>query len=121
MAKCLRNPVRERQWRERVMAWAKSVLYCRLELRERDEALSAWPVAAPASPWFVPLKVLHAASMIVEVRCPSGHVVTLPSGDASALSNLFGAWCLRYPGTGRGCHAEPRRGRTDTLFFPVAF
>ena len=110
MAKGQRNPVLERQWRERVAAWAKSGLtvrdYClghglretafhhwRRELRQRDT------VARPVSdrPKFVPVTVLPAATVSVEVRCPSGHVVVLTSCDVSSLSNLFAA--LASPAT----------------------
>ena len=106
MAKGQRNPVLERQWRERVAAWAKSGLtvrdFClrhgcretsfhhwRRELRQRNAASSSRPVPAPDRPTFVPVTVLPASTVSVEVRCPSGHVVTLPACDASVLSNLF--------------------------------
>ena len=107
MAKQFRDPSRERMWRERVSAWAASGLsirafcdqhlltettfqYWRRELRERD-ASSSRPPSSPSSsrPMFVPVTVLPAATLSVEVRCPSGHVVILPSCDSASLSNLF--------------------------------
>jgi transposase-like protein len=112
MAKGQRNLVLERQWRERVSAWTKSGLtvrdYClrhglretsfhhwRRELRQRDTATSSRPVSD--QPTFVPVTVLPAATMSVEVRCPSGHVVILPSCDVSSFSNLFAALASPAP------------------------
>ena len=106
MARSQRNPVLERQWRERVSSWTKSGLtvrefclrhgvtatsfhYWRRELRQRDAASSSRPV--PDRPRFVPVTVLPAATLSVEVRCPSGHLVTLPVCDTSVLANLFAA------------------------------
>ena len=108
MDKAHRNPVLERQWRDRVAAWATSGLtvrdfclrrgltetsfhYWRRELRQRDGSTSPRSVAGSSRPTFVPVTVLPAATLSVEVRCPSGHVVTLPSCDAASLSNLFAA------------------------------
>lgn len=110
MAKGSRNPVRERQWRERVAAWAASGAtirdYCRRqglretsfhhwrrELRRRDAAASSPPVTAPAPgrPRFVPVTVVPAATAAVEVRCPSGHVVSVPGADVATLRMLFAA------------------------------
>ena len=120
MAKRLRDPVREQQWRDRVLAWAASGLsirafcdqhqltettfqYWRRELRERDAASSRSPSPPSSSrPTFVPVTVLHASTLSVEVRCPSGHVVILPSCDASFLSNLFAALTSPAP-EGRPC------------------
>lgn len=110
MAKRQRNPVLERQWRERVSAWAKSGLtvrdfclrhgvtatsfhYWRRELRQRDTGARQ----VPDRPTFVPVTVLPTSTVSVEVRCPSGHVVILPSCDVSSLSNLFAA--LASPAT----------------------
>lgn len=39
----------------------------------------------------VPAAVCPAATLAVEVRCPSGHVVCLPSCEVSALASLFAA------------------------------
>lgn len=117
MANGQRNPVLERQWRERVATWTKSGLtvrdfclrygvtepsfhYWRRELRLRDAAASrppsppsTPPSSLPSSsrPTFAPVTVIPAATMSVEVRCPSGHVVTLPACEASVLANLFTA------------------------------
>ena len=110
MAKISRDPVREQHWRERVTAWAASGLsvraFCqqhqltettfhhwRRELRDRDDA-----AASPARPRFVPVTVLPAAepvassaTLAVDVRCPSGHVVTVPVDDPATLRTLFAA------------------------------
>jgi transposase-like protein len=111
MAKRQRDPVRERQWRERVAAWAASGVsiraFCerhqltettfrhwRRALRERDAASSARSVAASPKPRFVPVTVLPAgpvATIPVEVRCPSGHVVTVPMAEMTDLGPLFAA------------------------------
>jgi transposase-like protein len=94
-----RDP-RERLWRETMAAWRASGLsvrqYCRRhdlaepsfyywrrELRQRDGR------RASSSPAFVPVTVVPAATL--EVRCPSGHVVTLPTADAATLRTLFAA------------------------------
>jgi transposase-like protein len=101
MAKQQRDPVRERFWRDAVSDWQSSGLtvreFCRRrqvtealfyawrrELRRRD----ARP-AASSAPAFVPVTVVAAAA--VEVRCPSGHVVTLPDADIETLRHLFTA------------------------------
>ena len=109
MAKGQRNPVLERQWRERVASWRSSGLTVRAfclrhgvretafhfwkrELRARDGASATSP-----KPTFVPVTILPNAGPQtpsvgpVEVRCPSGHVVILPSCDGSSLANLFAA------------------------------
>ena len=114
MAKRQRNPVLERQWRERVSAWTKSGLtvrdfclrqgvtatsfhYWRRELRQRDGSSSPRSLLGSDRPRFVPVTVLPASTMSVEVRCPSGHVVTLPACEASALANLFAALAPLVP------------------------
>jgi len=105
-------PVLRTQWRQRVDRWQASGLsvraFCRREglteptfhfwkreLRARDETTAASPRPAAnspgASPKFVPLTVLPAATVAVEVRCPSGHVVCLSSCEVSALASLFAA------------------------------
>ena len=113
MAKISRDPVREQHWRERVTAWAASGLsvrafcqqhqltettfqYWRRELRVRDEAASS----SPARPTFVPVTVLSpsplpVATGPVEVRCPSGHVVSLPNADVVTLRTIFTALAPR--------------------------
>ena len=120
MAKGQRNPVLERQWRERVASWQSGGLtvreFClrhglretafhfwKRELQARDEA----PAVSP-KPTFVPVTILPNAEPqtpsvgTVEVRCPSGHVVTLPTCNASVLSNLFAALASPIP-EGRPC------------------
>jgi transposase-like protein len=61
--------------------------FWRRELREREAA--AGPTSGPALSAFVPVTVIPSATVAVEVRCPSGHVVTLPAYDASPLRSLF--------------------------------
>jgi hypothetical protein len=102
MAKQERDPARERHWRAVMADWEASGTsvreFCRrrqlaepsfyawrCELRKRD----AKPAPRSASPTFVPVTVLPAAT--IEVRCPSGHVVSLPHADAATLRNLFAA------------------------------
>ena len=121
MATSQRDLVRERQWRERVASWKSSGLtvraFCRRhglteasfhfwkrELPARDAGVTPPLSSSPSSspPLFVPVTVLPAATMSVEVRCPSGHVVTLPACDASVLANLFAALAPLVP-EGRPC------------------
>ena len=109
MAKSQCDPDKERRWRGTVCAWRASGLsireYCRQhrlaessfhfwrrELRERDVAFS--PPSTP--PAFVPVTILPNAEPVtssatgaVEVRCPSGHVVSLPNADVATLRLLF--------------------------------
>ncbi len=104
MATKPRDPVREQFWRGTFSDWQASdqtvrdfcrhrrltetaFHYWRRELRQRD-AKSA-PRLAP--PTFVPVTVLPPATFAVEVRCPSGHVVSLPNTDAVTLRDLFAA------------------------------
>jgi transposase-like protein len=61
-----------------------SFYHWRRELRQRNIR-----PAASSSPTFVALTVVPEAT--VEVRCPSGHVVTLPAADAATLRMLFAA------------------------------
>ncbi len=101
MAAQQRDPQREQFWRSTISDWQSSGLsvraYCRRhrltetafhfwrrELRHRDAAVV--PVPSPA---FVPITVVPAVT--IEVRCPSGHVVTLPNADAATLRQLFAA------------------------------
>jgi transposase-like protein len=106
MATGSRNLVLERQWRERVGAWTTSGgtvrEFCRRqgvteasfhfwkrELQARDKALAVSP-----KPRFVPVTVLPArpvATVSVEVRCPSGHVVMVPMAGMTDLGPLFAA------------------------------
>jgi transposase-like protein len=110
----------ERQWRERMSHWQASGLsvrefcqrrglteptfhYWRRELRMRDAAASTAAMSSSSGnksrPVFVPLTVLPAATLAVEVRCPSGHVVLLPSCDATCLASLFAALDPQARGT----------------------
>lgn len=121
-----RDPALERQWRDRVARWQASGLsvrvfcrrqglteptfyYWKRELRARDEVTASSPRPAaqrPAAsrppaksprPAFVPLTVLPSATLAVEVRCPSGHVVLVSACDAASLASLFAA--LNPPGS----------------------
>lgn len=107
MAKSQCDLEKERRWRGTVSAWRASGLsvreYCRRhrvaessfhfwrrELRERE--------AASSPPAFVPVTILpnaepavSSATRAVEVRCPSGHVVSLPNADIATLRHLFAA------------------------------
>jgi hypothetical protein len=112
MARGRRDPALERQWRERVASWQRSGLsirafcvqhglietsfsYWKRELRKRYAAASTVPAKSSSGkksrPTFVPLTVMPAATVSVEVRCPSGHVVCLLSCEVSALASLFAA------------------------------
>jgi len=80
------------------------------ELRSRDAAVTAVTAATSSAatapmpspslkrppaksplPTFVPLTVIPSATVSVEIRCPSGHVVLVPACDVSSLANLFAA------------------------------
>lgn len=114
-----RDPALERQWRERMAKWQASGLtvrgfclrqglseptfhYWRRELRARDAAASTAAARSSSGkksrPAFVPLTVLPAATVSVEVRCPSGHVVLVSACDAAFLATLFAA--LNPPASG---------------------
>lgn len=111
-----RDVALERRWRERVARWEASGLsvrafcrqrglteptfhYWKRELRSRDQATSTAAAkssaqrtaAAVPRAAFVPLTVLSSATLSVEVRCPSGHVVCLPACAVSVLASLFAA------------------------------
>ncbi len=110
MARGRRDLGLERQWRERMAGWRASGLsvrefcqrrglteptfhYWRRELRMRDSAASTAAMSSvkKSRPAVVPLTVLPTATLAVEVRCPSGHVVLLPSCDVASLASLFAA------------------------------
>ena len=120
MARGQRDLGLERQWRERMAGWRASGLsvrefcqrrglteptfhYWRRELRMRDAAASTAAMKSSSGnksrPVFVPLTVLSTATLAVEVRCPSGHVVLLPSCDATCLASLFAALGPQARGT----------------------
>lgn len=79
--------------------------YWKRELRARDAAAVTivsrgpapqGPVTKPSPPTFVPVTVLPdtvlaRATVSVEVRCPSGHVVSLSSCDEVDIASLFAA------------------------------
>jgi transposase len=100
-----RDPERERYWRATMARWRASGLsiraFCRRqsltesafhfwrrELRLRE---AAGLTRVPEPPTFVPVTVIPTATVAVEVRCPSGHVVTLAAYDVSSLKGLFAA------------------------------
>lgn len=104
MAARQRDPDREQFWRETIAAWRASGLsvpaYCRRhqvsvasfyswrrELRRRDEAAGG----QRAVPAFVPVSIIPSCTFQVEVRCPSGHTVSVANADASTLVHLFAA------------------------------
>lgn len=118
MARGQRDPALEQQWRERVAGWTSSGLsvrafclqqglvetsfyYWKRELRARDAAAAMIvaakpparkrPVAKLPPPVFMPVTVIPTATLSVEVRCPSGHVVLLPACEIASLSSLFAA------------------------------
>ena len=112
MARGQRDLGLERQWRERMAQWRASGLsvrefcqrrgltkptlhYWKRELRMRDAAASTAAMSSSSGkksrPAFVPLTVLPTATLAVEVRCPSGHVVLLPSCDVASLASVFAA------------------------------
>ena len=99
MAKRERDPSRERHWRAIVADWRASGLSVREFCRRRQlaepsfyfwrRALLQRSTPPAAVPTFVPLTVIPAAA--IEVRCPSGHLVTLSSADQATLRHLFAA------------------------------
>lgn len=120
MARGQRDLGLERQWRDRMSRWRASGLsvrefcqqrglteptfhYWRRELRTRDAAASTTAMSSSSGkksrPAFVPLTVVPSATLAVEVRCPSGHVVLLPSRDATCLASLFAALGPQARGT----------------------
>lgn len=84
-----------------------SFYYWKRELRARDEAAAVTtssatmaraklparkrPLVKKHAPVFVPVTVLSGSTLSVEVRCPSGHVVLLPSCEVASLVSLFAA------------------------------
>ncbi len=101
MARRHRDPQREQFWREAVAAWPTSGLTVREFCRQRqitEPSFYSWrrelrrreaKPARSAGPAFVPVTVVPAAR--IEVRCPSGHVVTVPNADLGTLRQLFAA------------------------------
>lgn len=106
MGKQQRDPGRERYWRELVTQWQTSGVsvreFCsqrqvkeasfyswRRELQQRDA-----PEATKSA--FVPLTVVPTMAL-VEVRCPSGHVITLPNANIETLRQVFAALASESP------------------------
>lgn len=107
MAKQQRDSAREQHWRGVVSEWRASGLsvreFCsqrqlreanfyawRRELQQRDARPA--PAAPPSA--FVPVTV---ASAMVEVRCPSGHVVAVTNADGDTLRHLVAALVAEPP------------------------
>jgi transposase-like protein len=69
----------------------------RRTLAERDGQVPPprRPRVSPPSAKFVPVTVVPAA--MVEVRCPSGHVVTVTNADRDTLRHLFTALTPEAP------------------------
>ncbi|QVL33837.1 hypothetical protein KIH39_08000 [Telmatocola sphagniphila] len=96
----LRDPQREQLWRATFQSWQSSGLSVRAfcELRGLTEsAFYFWRKElrkreAEAQPAFVPVTVVPVpAAATIEVRCPSGHIVTVHSVEESTFRALFGA------------------------------
>lgn len=49
------------------------------------------PLARKSPPVFAPVTVIPGLTLSVEVRCPSGHVVLLPSCEVASLASLLAA------------------------------
>jgi hypothetical protein len=95
------DPEREDLWRRRFARWRASGQSARAFCAAEHIPESAWYFwrrqlrrrearARPRPARFVPVTVLPLPG-VVEVRCPSGHVVTLPAGDPAALRQVFAA------------------------------
>jgi transposase-like protein len=98
MAARQRDPQRERSWRRVLADFRASGLGVREYCRRHglvESAFHYWRrelerrTAAVAASAFVPVTVVPG--MTIEVRCPSGHVVALPSADRDTLRHLFSA------------------------------
>ena len=116
-----RDPQRERFWRETIAAWQHSgrtirdfcrdrqltetsFHFWRRELRARAatrRAAATTPRPSATPPAFVPVAIVPEPSVAaaLEVRCPSGHVVSLSGVDADTLRALFAALAAE----GRSC------------------
>lgn len=106
MARRANDPQLEQLWRQRFERWRaggqsarafcasegvpESAFYMwRRTIAERDGQAKPRRRAARPPAAFVPVTVVAAAT--VEVRCPSGHVVSLPNADLETLRQLFAA------------------------------
>jgi hypothetical protein len=107
MAKQQHDPAREQYWRDLVSEWRASGVSVRafcLQRQVKEASFYSWrreiasgdEPAASSSPAFVPVTVRPAMST-VEVRCPSGHVVTVTNADRDTLRHLFAALVAESP------------------------
>ena|SRR5438270_4754463 len=107
MAEQQRDPAREQYWRGLVAEWGASGLSVREFSRQRqvtEANFYAWrrelqrrdarPALAAGA--FVPVTVVPTVAL-VEIRCPSGHVITLPNADVETLRHLFAALAPEAP------------------------
>ena len=99
MAKQQRDPAREQHWRSLVSEWRASGLSVRefcSQRQLREANFYAWrrelqQRAAPSVPAkFVPVTIVPTPAL-VEVRCPSGHIITVTNADRDTLRQLFAA------------------------------
>jgi hypothetical protein len=108
MPKPQRDLVREQFWRQTLADWRSSGLsvrafceardlrpttfdYWKRELQRRDQAPSpapAKPIPRSSKPKFLPVTVVPGPNLAVEVRCPTGHVVSV---IGVSLPELFAA------------------------------
>jgi transposase-like protein len=108
MAKQQRDRGREQFWRDLVSEWHVSGLSVREFCSQRhvkEASFYSWrrelqrreaPSASSAPATFVPVTVVPTMAM-VEVRCPSGHVVTVANADRDTLRHLFAALVAEAP------------------------
>jgi hypothetical protein len=100
MAAKQRDPERERSWRRVMADFRASGLRVREYCSRRGLAESAFHfwrrelerrAVQSSPPGFVPVTVIPGPTLAVEIRCPSGHVVSLPSAEVGLLRSLFAA------------------------------
>jgi transposase-like protein len=106
MAKQQRDPAREKYWRGLVSEWQASGLSVREFSRQRqvtEASFYSWrrelqrrDAQTPAAPAFVPVTVVPTTAL-VEVRCPTGHVVTVTNADHNTLRQLLAALAPEAP------------------------
>jgi hypothetical protein len=106
MARRANDPQLEQLWRQRIERWQaggqsarefctseavpeSAFYFWRRTIAERDGSTKPRRRRARSPAPFVPMTIVAAAT--VEVRCPSGHVVTLPTADIDTLRQLFAA------------------------------
>src|SRR5436190_15443197 len=100
MAKQQRDPSKEKYWRGLVAEWQASGLSARAFCSQRqvtEASFYSWrrelqrrDAQGAAKTAFVPVTVVPTTAL-VEVRCPSGHVVTVTNADRDTLRGLFAA------------------------------